>query len=437
MNIKSIKIENLFEIFHYDISFHKEDNILLITGPNGFGKTMILNIIFHLFKKPLSFFKKLVFDKITVELDEDVKIVIVKKVVKDKFEIIYSFFETNHKIGKDIEIDKFEYSTKIEIELNRYINRQMPFFHAFGDEWTHYIGNKKLSIDDVLKEHDELFPNDRVAQKFFKLKSNKANRIFQELDVHFIKEQRLFVYDTELDDEDGSQENVIIEAVQSNADELKDFILENIQTSFNQTQALDSTYLDRLIDEKSKISENDYITRLSALNKIQEKLIAFGLYENRQKIRDYSKDDAKALLVYVNDLEQKLLVFNDLLQKLELFTTILNERRFTFKSINISKTKGFYFKTSTGKELELNQLSSGEQHEVVLLYELIFNVKSNVLVLIDEPEISLHVTWQKEFLNDLLKIVKIQNIQVIVATHSPSIINGRWDLVYNLETPRK
>jgi len=53
--------------------------------------------------------------------------------------------------------------------------------------------------------------------------------------------------------------------------------------------------------------------------------------------------------------------------------------------------------------------------------------------LIDEPEISLHITWQKEFLDDLLKIIKMQNFQVLIATHSPSIINGRWDLVYNLE----
>ena len=83
--------------------------------------------------------------------------------------------------------------------------------------------------------------------------------------------------------------------------------------------------------------------------------------------------------------------------------------------------------------MELNQLSSGEQHEVVLLYELIFNARQNTLVLIDEPELSLHVTWQKEFLTDLIKIISLQNIQVLIATHSPTIINDRWDLVYNLE----
>ena len=128
----------------------------------------------------------------------------------------------------------------------------------------------------------------------------------------------------------------------------------------------------------------------------------------------------------------KLGVFDSLLEKLELFTNILNKRRFTHKTIQIDRDKGFYFKTKKGKELELTQLSSGEQHEVVLLYELIFNAKQNTLILIDEPEISLHVTWQKEFLNDLLRIIEIQHIQVLTATHSPSIINGRWDLVYKL-----
>ena len=71
----------------------------------------------------------------------------------------------------------------------------------------------------------------------------------------------------------------------------------------------------------------------------------------------------------------------------------------------------------------------------MLLYELIFNTRPNNVVLIDEPEISLHVSWQKEFLNDLLRIIELQNFQVIIATHAPSIINDRWDLVYNLDKP--
>ena len=69
----------------------------------------------------------------------------------------------------------------------------------------------------------------------------------------------------------------------------------------------------------------------------------------------------------------------------------------------------------------------------VLLYELLFKVEPGALVLIDEPEISLHVAWQKEFLKDILSVIAVQRINVILATHSPQIINDRWDLTVDLE----
>ena len=224
----------------------------------------------------------------------------------------------------------------------------------------------------------------------------------------------------------------MMETIQSYANELRELIAEYSQKSFKISQELDSTYPKRLISETARVTEDEYNVRFNELKEKQNKLEKNNLYEIKQENLGYSEADSKALLVYLNDLERKLGVFDDLLVKLELFTGILNERRFTHKTIEIDSEIGFYFKTITGKKLELIQLSSGEQHEVVLLYELIFNAEQNILVLIDEPEISLHVTWQKEFLNDLMKIIEIQNIQVIIATHSPSIINDRWDLVYNL-----
>ncbi len=67
-----------------------------------------------------------------------------------------------------------------------------------------------------------------------------------------------------------------------------------------------------------------------------------------------------------------------------------------------------------------------------MFYELLFKVPENSLVLIDEPEISLHVVWQKEFLTDLEDIIKIRNFDILLATHSPSIINGNWNLTVEL-----
>jgi predicted ATP-binding protein involved in virulence len=94
------------------------------------------------------------------------------------------------------------------------------------------------------------------------------------------------------------------------------------------------------------------------------------------------------------------------------------------------------FTTADGKSLSLDKLSSGEQHEVVLLYELLFKTKQNTLILIDEPELSLHVVWQLQFLKDLQEITNLSEFDVLIATHSPQIIHDRWDLTVELKGPK-
>ncbi len=429
MRIDSIKIEKLFEIFDYNISFKSNENVLIITGPNGFGKTMVLNIIFNLFNRKFLFFQKLVFKKITLSLYDDVSIVISKAFNDGKPMISFSFFKNG------VEIETFDYSNKLETDFERNIQRFLPVRRLTPDKWIDNRTDRILTIDDLMNEYADQLPEE-ISKTLLRITSDEVNKILDSIQVHLIREQRLFkkVISSERSYREEKDQTIMIETIQTYAKELRQLIQQYSQQSYIQTQALDSSYPKRLRSETDILSEENYNIRFSKLKKKQEKLTEFGLYESKQEFLTYSQDDAKALSVYLKDFENKLSVFDPLQEKLELFTTILNERRFTFKTININREKGFYFKTINGKELELNQLSSGEQHEVVLLYQLIFNVKPEILVLIDEPEISLHITWQKEFLNDLLRIIKIQNIQVLVATHSPSIINDRWDLVYNLET---
>ncbi|MFZ4701143.1 MAG: AAA family ATPase, partial [Candidatus Methylumidiphilus sp.] len=187
-------------------------------------------------------------------------------------------------------------------------------------------------------------------------------------------------------------------------------------------------------DQKKEISENQFNQRFDKVKEIQNALVKYGLSNIKEDDHPtYKKENAKALYVYIDDIQKKMAVFSGFLEKLKTFTNILNERRFTFKRIDISKDEGFKFSTTHGKPLALGDLSSGEQQEVVLLYELLFKVNSGTLVLIDEPELSLHIAWQKQFLDDLFKIIELQKISVIIATHSPQIINEHWDLTVDLE----
>ena len=149
-----------------------------------------------------------------------------------------------------------------------------------------------------------------------------------------------------------------------------------------------------------------------------------------------SNESTKSVLsVYVEDVKKKLSIFDEIANKLELFRKIIN-RKFasSYKEMNFSKEKGFVFTTcypnsseSYSKDISPTDLSSGEQHELVLLYKLLFKIAPNSLVLIDEPELSLHVGWQSQFLEDLQEITELVDLDILMATHSPDIIQDRWD----------
>ncbi|HEY1354310.1 MAG TPA: hypothetical protein VGF67_32270 [Ktedonobacteraceae bacterium] len=103
--------------------------------------------------------------------------------------------------------------------------------------------------------------------------------------------------------------------------------------------------------------------------------------------------------------------------------------------MSISRRDGFVFTAPRGTRLPLEKLSSGEQHELILFYELLFKTSPGSPIMIDEPEISLHVVWPEQFLQDAQDVTHLANIDVLIATQSPDIIDGQRDLVVELEGP--
>jgi len=233
----------------------------------------------------------------------------------------------------------------------------------------------------------------------------------------------------------------MIEAVTEYSEELAETIRQKLAESADLSQALDRTFPARLVRQigQSGITDNELRDRLSALEKQRSRLRDAGLLDKQEdvdflpseEIVDYARD---VLAVYVQDVQRKLGVFDEIATKTELLKRIINDR-FLYKRMTISKENGFIFTAQDGRQLPLTKLSSGEQHELVLLYQLLFKIKPNSLILIDEPELSLHVAWQKMFLRDLQEITKLALFDVLVATHSPQIIADRWDLTVKLRGP--
>lgn len=90
----------------------------------------------------------------------------------------------------------------------------------------------------------------------------------------------------------------------------------------------------------------------------------------------------------------------------------------------IDRTKNEIAFISGDKTLTPYQLSSGEkQILVILLTVLIQNNKSSILFM-DEPEISLHIDWQKKLIQYIKELNP--NVQIILATHSPAVVMEGW-----------
>lgn len=418
--LKRIRVDKLFDLFDYTIEL-KGEGITILTGPNGYGKTTVLKILDAFASKNAFFFLRLLFHKISLEfVDQDM-------ITLEKTGIDEVLIKQTGKLHKKSSLNK---SKLLDVLRNK-----IPFIRLIDeDRWIDRRTERILDTETLVQKILPDFPEFLDGLLTIDLPPIP--------DVYFIREQRLLrpVQSTKRRHIPGRNYideevlDVFCKTIEEYAKELCGTIQDTLARSSQITQELDSSFPRRLFDQQKEISETDFNQRFGKVKEIQNALGKYGLSDIKEDSHPtYKQENAKALCVYIDDIEKKLAVFSGFLEKLKIFTDILNERRFSFKRIAISKEEGFRFSTEDGKPLALGDLSSGEQQEVVLLYELLFKVQPGTLVLIDEPEISLHVAWQKQFLDDLFKIVDLKNISVIIATHSPQIINEHWDLTVDLE----
>jgi energy-coupling factor transporter ATP-binding protein EcfA2 len=83
-----------------------------------------------------------------------------------------------------------------------------------------------------------------------------------------------------------------------------------------------------------------------------------------------------------------------------------------------------------GRRFPPDQLSSGEKQILILLIEALLREGVPVVYVADEPELSLHVEWQEKLLESLVELA--EDVQVIVATHSPDIVGPYRDSVIQM-----
>jgi len=100
------------------------------------------------------------------------------------------------------------------------------------------------------------------------------------------------------------------------------------------------------------------------------------------------------------------------------------ELDFNVSRIKYKEKKVFFKKNNSSIEFMVNDLSTGEKTLLSKVLSLFFEKIDNKVILIDEPELSLHPSWQNKVLKIYENFALKHNCQIIIATHSPHIITS-------------
>ena len=96
------------------------------------------------------------------------------------------------------------------------------------------------------------------------------------------------------------------------------------------------------------------------------------------------------------------------------------------KNINV------ILKHKNGHILPFEKISSGESNQIVFSFFIASKIEQDAVILIDEPENSLHPEWQREYIKNLNNLFHYYNPKFIIATHSPLIISDEC-VTYRIE----
>jgi predicted ATP-binding protein involved in virulence len=203
------------------------------------------------------------------------------------------------------------------------------------------------------------------------------------------------------------------------------------------SQQADISFAERALASASKtVYENQLRARYNAVVDQYNDLARSGLTVGDAPIPFPSNTTPtvrRILDPFVEDWEKRLAPLRPLNEKIKLFRALLDDKFDSSFKKTVAHSGGISIADIHGRQLNVNKLSSGEQHLLALYTRLLFDTRRGSLVLIDEPEISLHPAWQHAFVRDIDRVQDLVPMQVVIATHSPSIVNERWELEEALE----
>jgi len=434
--LASIEVEKLFGRYNYKIEMPVFDSgtisrIAMLYGDNGTGKTTILKMVFHLISPSgnrghRTFIGRLPFSRFAVVFSDGTKIEAVREGLNLIGPYKFAFAGSN------------QTTIRGEIAPDAEGRVRSSGTSASAQQAISELGKLGLSIfllgDDRLLQSDQ-FEEDSEDSNIFERSYYDDEAVHEIQRRHVIRrsgERRDSALRQSLDRAEQWLSKRWVRASTRGEVEAQQIYANIVETINRIGLPKASVYMaekERLIEELRGLDERSssykrfgLIPRVNAgrfirsLNETSPKGLPFVL----QVIRSFV-DGQKARLDSLDEL------YNLLNRFLILINGFLKD-----KYIVMDVSGGISILVDSGVNLDPENLSSGEKQLLLLFCNVLTSTEMASLFLIDEPELSLNVKWQRKLVDSIIEITAGSSCQFLLATHSIELLTKHRNQVVKL-----
>jgi len=410
--IKRVEIDGFWGTLNLSTDFHSNVNVFI--GHNGTGKTTFINILQAILTVDLDLLQSLQFDQVRLWLLSPKK---TRKVTVEKLTGDIAFDKIRFKIGRR------SFSLPFLPKDFEFRRRRMP--SKFIEEYSE-LREAVAELVNIswLSVHRELFEEEarEAYQRRVLSEKNPVDRRIDEL------MKRLTSYQLQLESEmtklskDFEKQVLVTMLYDKNFDTFMidkglkldlDEVKEGLLHAYDDLGALDSAVSERIENHTKKIT--DSLFKVNRWEKEKDKSITIDDIMPLSLLRR-----TQHIVQLSTDVERKKRALSRPLNTfLEIVRNFIEDKVFELDP----SSEGAIMIKKGKSNLDLEQLSSGEKQLVILLTETLLQREKTFIFIADEPELSLHIEWQRKILSSINTLNPMS--QVIVATHAPEIA-GAW-----------